>query len=79
MVDDEDNEMVMAIPSDTEIKKVVFTLNRDSSRGPDGLLGRFYQTRCDIIGDDIIRLVTDIFEGNTLPKSITHSNLVLIL
>lgn len=57
---------------------VVFKLNGDSSGGPDGLTGRFYQVCWDIVGSDIIGMVREFFAGNTLPKSITHTNLVLI-
>ncbi|WMV19415.1 hypothetical protein MTR67_012800 [Solanum verrucosum] len=61
-----------------DVKKVVFRLNGDSSSGPDGLTGRFFQVCWDIVGYDIIRMVQEFFAGNTLPKSITHTNSTLI-
>lgn len=57
---------------------VVFSLNSESACGPDGLSGRFYQTCWDIVSPDVIRMVLDFYESDTLPKSITYTNLVLI-
>lgn len=65
-----------SILDDAEIKKIVFNLNRDSAFCPYGLPCNFFQTYKDIVGKDIIRLVVNFFEGNTLPKAITHTNLV---
>lgn len=66
------------IPNNKEVKNTVFKLSGDSSCGPDGLSRRFYQECGDIVGSDISRMVHDCFSGNSLPKSITHTNLVLI-
>lgn len=43
-VEEEDNVMLGSLPNDVEIKNVVFNLSGDSSAGPDGLSGRFFQT-----------------------------------
>lgn len=67
-----------AIPYKDEIKQVVFKLNGNSSTGPDGLTGRFYQVCWNIIGGDIRRLAVYFFQGNILPKYIRNTNLVLI-
>lgn len=74
----EDNDFIKVIPDEVEIKKVVFELNVDSACGHDGFTICFYQTCWDIVGLDIVQIVHAFFEGHSLPKSITHTNLVLI-
>lgn len=60
------------------LKKVVFGLNGESTCGPDGFTGHFFQACWEIVGADIVDIVQSFFQGNTLPKSITHTNLVLL-
>lgn len=74
----EENLLLCKTPELEEVKKAVFSLNSDSSCGPDGLTERFYQCCWDIVGNDILTMVHDFFQGNSLPKSITHTNLVLL-
>ncbi|WMV54246.1 hypothetical protein MTR67_047631 [Solanum verrucosum] len=45
----DDNNMLETIPNEAEIKEVVFGLNLDSTPGPDGFGGAFYQSCWDII------------------------------
>lgn len=78
MINAEENSILCRMPELEEVKNVVFKLNGDSSSGPDGLTGRFYQSCWDIIGIDILALVQDFLQGNSLPKSITHTNLILL-
>lgn len=74
----EDNEVLCKLPDFEEVRSAVFSLSGDSASGPNGLTGRFYQHCWDILEEDIHRTVLEFFEGNTLPKSFTHTNLVLI-
>ncbi|WMV24325.1 hypothetical protein MTR67_017710 [Solanum verrucosum] len=54
LIDAEANGFLNAIPDAEEIKKVVFELNGDSTSGPDGFTGYFYQTCWEIVGEDLI-------------------------
>ncbi|XP_060170729.1 uncharacterized protein LOC132601672 [Lycium barbarum] len=67
-----------ALPKFEEVKRAVFELRGDNVCGPDGLSGTFYHACWDIIGVDVFMLVKAFYEGHTLPKSITHTNLVLL-
>lgn len=78
MVSYEENDLLCRIPDEVEVKKVVFNLKGESSSGPDGFFGKFFQVYWDIMGPDIVRMVQNFYLGNSLPKSITHTNLVLI-
>lgn len=70
--------MPNALSNEEKIKKTIFELNQESSCGPNGLNSHFYQVLQDIVGGDIIEVIHDFFGGSTLPKSIFHTNLVLI-
>ncbi|XP_060216516.1 uncharacterized protein LOC132643998 [Lycium barbarum] len=73
-----ENQILMSMPTLEDVKNAVFDLSGDSSGGPDGMLGVFYQVCWEIVRADVYNVVKVFFEGQTLPKSITHTNLVLI-
>ncbi|XP_075091900.1 uncharacterized protein LOC142172042 [Nicotiana tabacum] len=66
------------LPTIEEVRAAVFELSRESASGPDGFTGLFYQTCWDVIGVDIHNMVLHFYGGTALPKSITHTNLVLL-
>ncbi|XP_060183224.1 uncharacterized protein LOC132613196 [Lycium barbarum] len=78
LIKEEDNILLAAQPTMEEVKRVVFELNGDSACGPDGFSGIFYQKCWEVIKADVYSVVKAFFEGQTLPKSITHTNLVLL-
>ncbi|XP_060200867.1 uncharacterized protein LOC132629156 [Lycium barbarum] len=78
MISYEQNMSLCAYPSKEEVKQAVFALSGDSASGPDGFTGLFYQNCWEIVGNDVHAVVLSFFDGAELPKSITHTNLVLI-
>ncbi|XP_060170719.1 uncharacterized protein LOC132601661 [Lycium barbarum] len=62
----------------THEEKAVFELNGDSTCGADAFSGIFYQKCWEVIKAVVFSVVKAFFEGPTLPKSITHTNLVLL-
>ncbi|XP_060210552.1 uncharacterized protein LOC132637489 [Lycium barbarum] len=78
MVDQDTNNQLVSMLTLEEVKKAVFELSADSAGGPDGMIGIFYQVCWDIVGADVYNLVKEFFDGQTLPKSVTHTNLVLL-
>ncbi|XP_055814452.1 uncharacterized protein LOC129884128 [Solanum dulcamara] len=78
MVDQDTNDQLIRISTLQEVKKAVFALAAESAAGPDGMSGIFYQTCWDIVGVSVHNLVKAFFHGQTLPKAVTHTNLVLI-
>lgn len=60
------------------MKVAIFNLNGESACGLDGFTSVFYQVCWDIVGIDVFRIVNSFFMGHTLPKAITHTNLVLL-
>ncbi|XP_019435980.1 PREDICTED: uncharacterized protein LOC109342436 [Lupinus angustifolius] len=53
LITEADNLMISSIPSDVEIKGVVFDMNEDSALGHDGYGGSFYTKIGDIINLDV--------------------------
>ncbi|XP_059288975.1 uncharacterized protein LOC132042454 [Lycium ferocissimum] len=78
MIKEEDNVLLADQPTMEEVKKAIFELSGDSACGPDGFSGIFYQNCWEVIKVDVVNVVKAFFEGQTLPKSITHTNLVLL-
>ncbi|XP_060181404.1 uncharacterized protein LOC132611010 [Lycium barbarum] len=78
LIREEDNILLAEQPTMEEVHKAVFELNGDSACGPDGFSGIFYQKCWEVIKDDVYGVVKAFFEGHSLPKSITHTNLVLL-
>ncbi|XP_060182469.1 uncharacterized protein LOC132612163 [Lycium barbarum] len=77
-VTQEDNIMLDAIPDEEEIKTAVFYLNPDSSPGPDGFGGAFYQSCWNIIKSDLIEFIQQFFGGTGLTRFYTSSCLILL-
>ncbi|XP_059306395.1 uncharacterized protein LOC132057811 [Lycium ferocissimum] len=78
LIDQNRNDLLCQMPSVDEVKKAVFNLSGSSASGPDGFPGIFYQACWDIISLDVYKMVVAFFQGQTLPKSVTHTNLVLL-
>ncbi|XP_059310998.1 uncharacterized protein LOC132062440 [Lycium ferocissimum] len=66
------------IAQEDEFKKAAFDLKSESACGPDGLSGSFYQACWNIGRMDVYKVVKAFYKGHTLPKSVTHTNLVLL-
>lgn len=78
MVTREHNKLLTTLSTEEEVKEAVLRLNGDSTGGPDGFSGHFFQYCLDIIKKDITNMVRAFFCGYELPRFLTHTNLVLI-
>ncbi|XP_042487646.1 uncharacterized protein LOC122067871 [Macadamia integrifolia] len=63
ILQDSDQEMLDAIPSEDVIKRAMWDLDPDSSPSPDGLTGVFFRKCWDIIHDDVYRAVKGFFSS----------------
>nr|XP_009587095.1 uncharacterized protein LOC104084842 [Nicotiana tomentosiformis] len=63
MVTMEHNLYLCKFPTFEEVKKAVFTLSGDSTSGPNGFTGLFYQHCWDIVGEDIFNMVQQFYRG----------------
>ncbi|KAF9589386.1 hypothetical protein IFM89_023418 [Coptis chinensis] len=78
LVTDEENANLSEIPTITEIKHAVFNMDANSSPGPDGFQGAFYQTFWDIVGLDVSKAIISFFKDNKLPQGMNSNFLVLL-
>ncbi|KAL9687628.1 hypothetical protein QQ045_032033 [Rhodiola kirilowii] len=77
-ISDADNLALAAQPSEHETRDAVFSMNPNSSPGPDGFTGKFFTGYWDIIKEDLLAVVAAFFNGLQLPKIISSANIVLI-
>ncbi|XP_060202505.1 uncharacterized protein LOC132630945 [Lycium barbarum] len=58
------------LPSESEVKEAIFSLNGDSASGPDGFTGQFYQKCWEVIKLDVIQMNR---LAKVLPNIISHN------
>lgn len=61
-----------------EVKDCVFSIDPNSSLGPDGLSGKLYQSAWNVIAEDIHRAVLAFFKGDSIPKFMSHTRLIML-
>ncbi|XP_075109126.1 uncharacterized protein LOC142180920 [Nicotiana tabacum] len=73
-----ENQELLRQPTAEEVKQAMYGLNGDSAGGSDGFNGCFFHSCWDIVGEDVMDMVKAFFNGQDLPRFITHTNLVLL-
>lgn len=68
----------MSIPTDAEIKQVIFAMGANRSPDHDGLNATFFKVCWDIISAEFYALIKEFFINNCLPSGANHTLLVLI-
>lgn len=77
-IDDADNVTLTTLSTMEEVKEVVFSVDSQSAPGPDEVTGRFYQSCWEIIKEDLLIMILDIFASSEIPKALTHTCLILL-
>lgn len=72
------NIMLTAIPSDSEIREAVQSINGNKAPGPDGFSATFYQAYWHIVGADVIRDVREFFTTGHLHPQQNETHIRLI-
>ena len=57
----EENDIICRVPTEDEIRKVVFEMHPLKAPGPDGLPGLFYRHYWSIVGFQVISAVQSFF------------------
>lgn len=68
----------MAIPSEKEVKKVVFSFDKNKAPSLDGFPLFFFQTFWNILKDDVVKGVQEFSGAKMILKELNSTFLVLI-
>ena len=72
------NQMLNTIPSDSEIKEAMASINGGKAPGPDGFSATFYQSYWHIVGEDVTRDIRSFFTTNSLQAQQNETHIRLI-
>lgn len=75
---DDDNQMLLQVPSDEEVRDAIFGLDPSSAAGSDGFNGYFYHQCWSLIQRDVCRAVQEFFWLGIVHKHL-NSNLVVLI
>ena len=78
LITQEDNEVLIAIPTAAEIKEALFAVNAEKAPGPDGFSASFYQAHWAEVGPDLVVEIQEAFRTGTIPKGINGTHVCLI-
>ena len=78
LVTGDENDLLVAIPSEDEVKQTVFAMNPHSAPGLDGFTGLFYRSCWPIIYRDVVRAVMMFFEQDRIAHGF-NSNIVALI
>ncbi|KAK3198369.1 hypothetical protein Dsin_021784 [Dipteronia sinensis] len=77
LVSQEENSLLMAIPSPDVIHDAVFAMDALSAPGLDGFSNRFFQRCWEIVGRDVILEVQDFFHSGVVTPGL-NSNFIFL-
>lgn len=72
------NHQLLMVPTEEDIRNVVFGMSPDSAPGPDGFGGRFYQSMWHIIGPETCAAIRAFFVHGSFPSGLNSSFVTLI-
>lgn len=78
MVSDVDNKRLIAMPTLSKVKQVVWDLSPTSAAGLDGFLRSFYRLFWNVIHMDVHKAVQEFFLGVCPPSQLTAAFITLI-
>lgn len=73
-----DHEKLLKEVTEQEIKKVLFSMPRHKSPGPDGYTVEFFKTAWPVLGNDFVIAIQSFFLKGFLPKGLNTTILALI-
>ena len=71
-------DFLLAPVTQEDIRKVVFSISKDKSPGPDGYSSFFYKQAWSVVGGDFCSAVQDFFHSGRLLKQVNHSIMSLV-
>lgn len=77
-INDCDNNMLCSMPTEIEIKNVLFAMEPDKIPGLDGFPPTFFQQNWSIVGNELIHMIQNFFRTGFLAKELNTSFISLI-
>ena len=74
----EENEQICMIPTDLEIKEVLFSMGSLKSPGPDGFPPLFFKHYWNIVNKEVTEAVKNFFSSGRLLQQLNHTFITLI-
>ncbi|XP_026404153.1 uncharacterized protein LOC113299323 [Papaver somniferum] len=78
ILNEEDNDLIDAFPSQEEIKNVVFAMDPNSAPGPYGFPGCFYKYAWEVVGAELMEAIQFCWRNRFIPKGF-NSNFLFLL
>lgn len=75
----EDNELIMALVSEDEVRIVVFSMGVFKALGLNGFPLAFFQDFWDMVGADLVLATKDLFRSRKLLKKLNNTFIALVL
>lgn len=67
-----------ALPSDEEIRNIIFSLPKSKAPGPDGFSVEFFLSSWELVGSDLIAAVKDFFVNPVLSRQVNSTVIALL-
>ncbi|CAH9117813.1 unnamed protein product [Cuscuta epithymum] len=74
----EQNRLLLRDICPEEVRSAIFDMHPEKAPRSDGMNPAFFQKYWDIVGPDISRLCSNIFDSGIIPRELNVTNLVLI-
>ncbi|VFQ88343.1 unnamed protein product [Cuscuta campestris] len=78
ILDHHHNQELMLLPSEDEIKAILFYMESNSCAGPDGFNVNFFKECWDIVKREVTSACQEVFLGIPLPVAAASTNICLI-
>ncbi|XP_058734231.1 uncharacterized protein LOC131605962 [Vicia villosa] len=78
LINEDTNKTLTSIPTEMEIEEAVMSLNEDGAPGTDGSGAVFFQTYWDIVGIDVINVVSLFFKEDWILPHYNSNTIVLV-
>jgi mannosylglycoprotein endo-beta-mannosidase len=74
----EENNLLTALYTEEEVKKVVFQMEHNKAPGPDGFPGEFYQNFWEVIKSDLLELFSFLHAGQLELFCLNFGEIILL-
>ncbi|XP_026410320.1 uncharacterized protein LOC113305515 [Papaver somniferum] len=78
VITNQENERLIAIPTEKQILDTLKSIDPWKAPGPDGFPRGFYLTQWETIKDDVVSMIQDLFRTGFVSKKLNQTRLMLV-